>query len=173
MLAPPCASFSCATNRYPVRSSRFPRGFPWLTAENALSRIRVGNRCVDAAANYIRVCNLRNVPYCIENPTSSLMWKVPNLAKAILSGPHVVCKIHPCAFNTPYRKATTLVFGNIDAAHLGIFGLERKTRCHGRHGFCSFRPGHKHVVLMGPGTTKAAEYPPKLWHHLARTLLGN
>ena len=34
--------------------------------------------------------------------------------------------------------------------------------CHGKHGFCSFREGHKHLLLQGNLTQQSARYPPRL-----------
>ena len=33
-------------------------------------------------------------------------------------------------------------------------------RCHGKHVFCSFREGHKHLLLQGNLTEQPAKYPP-------------
>ena len=44
-------------------------------------------------------------------------------------------------------------------------------RCLGKHGFCSFLEGHKHLLLQGTLTQQSAEYPPRLVAFTARLLL--
>ena len=60
------------------------------------------------------------------------------------------------------RNVSRLVFGRqSDRACLhSLFSY--RFRCHVKHGFCSFREGHKHLLLQGTLTQQSAKYPPRL-----------
>ena len=168
MLAPPCSSFSLARNARPVRDNAHPRGLPGLNSEDAI-KVAVGNRCLDAAVKIFKWSTLFGIPACVENPLGSHFWRVPEGAKLLDLG-HVL-KVHQCSFGAHYRKATKLFFNMANPELSWNLCHEKSFRCHGRHGFCSFRPGHKHEVLQGRFTTRAARYPGRLASFIARNIL--
>ena len=45
-------------------------------------------------------------------------------------------------------------------------------RCHRKHGFCSFREKHKHLLLHGTVTQQSTKYPPRLVAFFAGLLVG-
>ena len=46
-----------------------------------------------------------------------------------------------------------------------------RTRCHWKHGFCSFQSGAKHLVLNATGTTRLPNFPKRLVHALGSELI--
>ena len=169
MLAPPCSSFSMARNRYPVRSRQWPMGFENLKALDR-EKVKIGNRCMKVVIRIATWCQQAGVPCCIENPQTSYMWATPAMTKYL--GSSTVLDVHQCAFGSRWRKATRLAFSCPTSSTLWCKECLDKYRCHGHHGFCSFRVGRKHVTLEGSLTTKAAAYPTRLSNFLARNLLG-
>ena len=75
------------------------------------ARIDEGNRALDATIRLTAVCNHFGVPFALENPTSSYMWKDPLLSQALERATKVL--LHQCAFGAAWRKATTIAFGNL------------------------------------------------------------
>ena len=77
MLAPPCTSFSIAQARNgPIRSKEQPLGLPALPPHRQ-AKVDVGNRCMHATLQYCKWAMKRGVPWIIEHPQSSYMWRVP------------------------------------------------------------------------------------------------
>ena len=99
---------------------------------------------------------------------SPLVWESPELN---LINKCVVSDIQHCAFGSHWRKATRLMFGG--QSHRACFHslYSCRFRCHGEHGFCSFREGHKHLFLQGILTQQSATYPPRLVAFIARLLV--
>ena len=84
----------------------------------------------------------------IENPASSLFWKLGR-TKRVINRAHVQCvPIAYCAYGTKYRKSTLLLVANWD----GAMELASTCTCGVNH----------EEVLMGSKTSKAAEYPEQL-----------
>ena len=68
----------------------------------------------------------------------------------------------PLCFWITLEKATRLVFeGQFYRACFHSLWSYR-FRCHGKHGFCSVREGHKHLHLQGTMTQQSTKYPPRL-----------
>ena len=61
----------------------------------------------------------------------------------------VVLDIHHCVFRLHWRKANRLVFGGQSDRACFHRVYSYRFRCHGKHGFCSFREGNKHLHLQG------------------------
>jgi hypothetical protein len=170
MIATPCSSFSLAQSRggKALRSRLYPRGIPQFLTERERSRIEIGNRCLDVTIFVIRLCNKCNVPWMLENPSSSYLWCDKTLQRHV----NAYADIHQCAFGAHWRKATRFGFGNISSEQIQKF-QDPCCRCHGKHGYCSFRPSHKHIQLNGSAMTRAAaKYPPRLSRIIASTLIS-
>ena len=181
--APPCSSFSCARNRtQPIRSKLFPRGFPHIElSDKDKKRVLIGNKCLDSTISLIRSCNRWKIPFVLENPQSSYMWSDVALQKVLSESHANFVTITMCAFGKPWRKATTLAFGNVEDCDMFKFGFPTKVACKGRHGFCSFTE-KKHIQLTFPAKGKksfngvhcmtryAQEYPAELCYEIARVL---
>ena len=106
LVATPCTSYSVA-RRPAVRSSEFPMGLPTL---NERDRIRV------QAANFVTQCTVwllalasrLGIPWVLENPQSSLLWKVPAIQQLSRRARTEDTLLHQCQFGTPYNKASVL-----------------------------------------------------------------
>ena len=172
-LGPPCGSFSAINT-----SVRRPEGNVWghgcQISENAQRSVEIGNGCMRRALNIIAMCNRLGIPWLLEHPRTSRMWKLPEVIR-LLEHPKVrATHLDQCQFGSAWRKSTTILSGNVDEQDLAK--LVRQCRPH-RRGICS-RTGKKHVILRGgcPGTGKpmthfAAAYPPSLNNMLGRILV--
>ena len=112
MLATPCSSFSLAISRSgrALRSSSHPRGEPIPMTHSERVRVADGNRALRATIRMIACCNQFRIPYALENPASSYLWKDPALQR-VLSNAYLA-KLHQCAFGARWKKATTIAFEN-------------------------------------------------------------
>ena len=110
------------------------------------------------------------VPFAIENPLSSFMWKAPVFHRALERLGVEWVKVDMCAFGERYKKPTLLAM--VNCADLGVLGIPAQSRCSGKHGVCAFtrRP---HVWLEGASTTRAARYPSRLAAALAKSILSS
>jgi hypothetical protein len=116
MLALPCSSFSLANSRSgkALRSKIEARGI-----SNAIftfrerERIEQGNRLLDAGINIIKHCCVRQLPVCLENPSSSFMWSDLRLSRTLQANNAKVYNISQCAFGARWRKENTVAFLNI------------------------------------------------------------
>ena len=169
MLAPPCTTSSRA-RRVRLRSREHPWGFPHLEGRDR-EQVENGNSCILIVLSVIRMCHRFKIPFVVENPHSSMLWDVPELAKFLT---HESCHVRVldfCFFGTAWKKPTRLLLGNIPFADTASLDA----RCAGRGGWCSTSRA-KHFLLEGPGpggvprTRTAQEYPKKLCKLLADVL---
>ena len=79
-----------------------------------------------------------------------------------------VLDIHHCAFHTGEKPR--LVFGGQSDCVCFQSLSSYVFRCHRKHGFCSFREGHKHLLLQSKLTRQSAKPPPRLIAFIAGTL---
>ena len=86
--APPCGTFSRAREIRrpgappPLRNQRHIKGFPHLRGTN-LRGVQSANALVEFVAAQCRALSAKGICWSIENPTNSLMWSYPDLARAI------------------------------------------------------------------------------------------
>ena len=174
MLAPPCSSFSVARDRTVViRTAEAPWGLPshFLSAKDQV-RVATGNRCMRSALRILKVLDQLRLPWCLENPATSKIWCLPPLQQLMQQSHVQAVTVDFCQFSTPWRKPTTLLFGNLDAQDVARL-LHRQ--CAGPPGLCS-RTGLPHKRLTGnapdgrPWTLHAQPYPPRLCADLAFAL---
>ena len=162
MFAPPCTSFSVARDRTKViRTREQPWGIdPCFLTEAEQKLIIIGNQCFKTVFKLIRLLNRERIPCILENP------HLPFLQKLLESPQCVYAVTDFCQFDTPWRKRTLFLTGNLDAED--ISRLQR--RCEGH--ICS-RSHRKHFQLSGsnakgiPWTRIAQPYPHKLCKQLA------
>ena len=110
------------------------------------------------------------VPFALEQPIGSYMWKDRKLAAALKKYGASFWPGSMCAFGERYRKNTLIaVCGPED---YGILGDRHRSWCTGKHGTCSFS-GRKHIWLEGASTTRAAQYPARLAGAIAKCLLSS
>ena len=161
MLAPPCSSFSLAQTRtVTLRNQLHPRGLPNVAfTDRERERIDLGNRILDVVIKLIQLCRRHRIPFCLEQPRTSFMLHDKFLQHALSTCEAEWVTVDQCSFGARWKKPTTLIFG------FSKRSPQQCRRCHGKHGWCSFRPGHKHIVLDGSSRTRAAAaYPPRLSH---------
>ena len=141
-------------------------GLPNLSEKDQL-RVIEGNRQMRWAARRFSRAARDGYACVIENPASSRLWESPPFRHLLKKFPCV--EVHYCAFGTEWRKATKLIYVNID------FGSLMKYKCHGR-GECDFT-GNKHLQLSGKDpvsgkmwSSVASAYPPRLCAEVVRCL---
>jgi hypothetical protein len=106
------------------------------------------------------------VPFVLENPRLSLLWKAPRLQSILKHC--VLAKVDFCMYGTPWRKPTTLAVFNLPGVvqHLHV--------CHSR-GICQ-RTGKRHIILEGKDehgcfwTKRATPYPLQFARTLADSI---
>ena len=160
MLAIPCNSFSAA-RRAPIgsamprrlRSNAHPFFLPGLC--DADRRVaETGNRIVRACASIVRACQLAQVPWIIENPRSSFLWKMPAMQRLAAGDSVRIHHCHQCQYSCPWMKPTTFMTGHCQSAPQLERSCHPVKRCGLR--MCS-KSGEPHFVLSGPGVTKQAQ----------------
>ena len=166
MVAPPCSSFTVAWNR--VWEAR-PSHLPWGSFENlALAdqvKVLNGNATLRAALFFIRVLESKRCPWMLEQPTTSRMWLIPQVAE-LQRKPHVTMYfLDQCGWGAPWRKATSILCSRIAPEH--AVRLCRTCTSSGG-GVCGFSQ-KCHIRLSGgdPSTGQAmtrtaARYPREL-----------
>ena len=172
-MRPPCLTFSVARcSHAPLRSSDYPSGLPHLD-ELQKKQVTRANTLVRNMLRIVKLALAHNVPFIIENPHSSFLWKLPSMI-ALAETPGVrmiVCD--QCMFGARWRKRTRFLVGAVNP--LDAEGLAR--RCFGQR-YCD-RSGVKHQILQGraPGgaswTLVAQKFPTPLALRLARVLLSS
>ena len=173
MIAIECRSWGIARHRTNVIRSRAE---PWGVSEpikpfsdNDWEALKSGNLQARRILKLINYIHVLGVPWAVENPVSSILWWVPGFLK-LANDPKVYVKmVDQCAFGTPWRKRTRLMFGNCDYADISLCDQHV---CSGR-GLCSFS-NKRHVELEGKRMTAQAQtYPPRLSQLLAKILCSN
>ena len=145
-----------------------------LTAADQ-EKVTLGNLCAQAALKFIRACDVRGIPWIVENPQSSKLWCLPEFEQLASAAHTQVRVIDFCAYGMPWRKRTRLLLGNVDSCDLERLSFRK---CSGVSGGCSFRP-HKHFHLTGTGpggvpwTSLAQPYPSLLCKDLAHILCAS
>ena len=167
-LAPPCGSLSLA---FAAKARwRDDRGhqLPNLHAE-ARRKCDHGDACLRVAVELCTLFSRCGVPWILEQPQRSLMWKRPEIEKLIASTGAFSITTEQCQWGRKWRKATRFLLGGVDPQDAE--SLAR--RC--PPGICT-RTGRPHLHLQGRTaagtavTAIAAEYPPALCKALVRIL---
>lgn len=156
MLAIPCNSFSGA-RRAPLgskmprrlRSDTQPYGITGL-CEGDVKTAEIGNRIVAACMRIIKVCNELRIPWIVENPRGSFLWKMPDYVKLAQHAAVRVQHCHQCQYKCPWMKPTTFMSGNCQ------YAPQLELRCCMRKGYCS-KTNQPHFVLSNPSVTKQAQ----------------
>ena len=134
-MAPPCCSFSSAVTPA-VRSSRFPRGLPWLPCA-VRAKVAEGNRHADWCRTVIAKCEKAGVAWFLENPDSSWLWRQRAYRRFRAPDSRNLWRADFCFFGTPWRKRTRV-------ACSGELGGQRT--------FCRCRLPHQVLRGRRPGT---------------------
>ena len=154
---PVCVSFSWAVTP-PVRSRRYPRGKPGLTA-NMKQKVLLGNRMSDWVCSAVSKAHSLGILFWVENPLPSWIWFQKRwrlFAKTPGVGP---LDTDYCTWGNPWRKRTRFLLN---------FNLQN-TKC-----MCNCIS--KHLVLRGAApdgrmwTLHAQPYPRGLAAFLAANI---
>eukprot|EP00435_Cladocopium_sp_Y103_P058259 s502_g20.t1 len=173
-LGPPCGTASKARNipikrklikrgapnPQPLRSQRYPLGFPWLRGVNR-QRVQAANALYKFSARLALICEECSTLFTIENPHNSMLWITPYfrplLQKFFL---HIV---DSCEYGSSRKKATAFL-ANFDAPRL-------KQRCRGNHVHEAWKVKQTETGEWSFDTAKEAEYPTKLAAAIAAAFL--
>ena len=173
-LGPPCGTASRARNipvkrklrskgapnPKPLRSSKFPLGFPWLKGVNK-AKVDAANCLYEFAAKLAQLADDHNVLVTIENPANSFMWETP-FFRPLLSRFHFHV-IDACEYGSEHKKATAFL-ANFVAPRL-------QRRCTGGHNHAAWTIKRADNGSWSFDTAKEAEYPTKLAAELASAFL--
>lgn len=170
----PCSSFSLARKDDggppPLRSSEFVMGLPGLRKCDQ-DKVDLGNALLRITVELAQCCFEFQVPWTIENPLGSYLWKTPAMIKLVKDCGARRFELDMCRYGSPHMKPTAIV-GTVDLAPLAL-------RCDSR-----INP-HKHEPLVGVVMvdgkkvfkTKAAQvYPQALcakWAKIISRQLGS
>ena len=175
-LGTPCSSFSRArhgpegSSWGPIRNASHIWGIPNLSSRDR-AKIQLGNACAKFSCRIITLCNSLGVPALLENPRTSMLWKVPPLQRLLRAPTCVMNSTDFCQHGTRWRKRT-----GVAGWHVGTIPILNR-RCSGRKGMCS-RSGLHHIVLKGTDkasgllwTVLAEPYPPSFAAAAASALI--
>jgi hypothetical protein len=175
-LGPPCGTASkarCipvkrkllrkgAPNPKPLRSSRYPLGFPWLRGVNR-AKVLAANCLYKFSAELVTLCDTLNIPFTVENPANSLMWKTPFFKPLLLR--HFFHVVDACEYGSDHKKATGFL-ANFDAPRL-------QQRCKGDHEHKAWSIRRSEDGEWKFDTAAEAEYPSKLARELAASFIDH
>ena len=119
-LAPPCGTASRARDipmskgRHgppPLRSNEEPLGIASVLAARPLDRLRVetANILYTFCAKVLLLCENKGITWCVENPSNSLFWLHPDMAKAMKKTKAQKTDLQNCAFGGERPKWTSLL----------------------------------------------------------------
>ena len=102
----PCNTFSMArSGRSTLRSLRFLFGVPGLLPAHR-DLLRLSDQLVDITCDLAYLLWRRGGHFTIENPASSLLWKMPRLCDLLQRCGAFPILIHMCAYGADYLKPT-------------------------------------------------------------------
>ena len=143
-------------------------GLPGLSEKDQL-KVDVANKLLRHLAAFCRYCHRRRVPFYIENPLTSRLWKTHELRGLAKLTHSVLVNFDFCHFGEPWRKSTQLLVSR----HSDIRVIERK--CKFGRGFVCSATGKRHIVLSGASggvfwTARAQAYPHRLCRAIATSI---
>ena len=159
MLSPQVSSLSVARKNRPPRSATRPWGLPAL---KFVYKMLVHQRqfvCRHLSASGQSMHQFKD-SFLSRQPSRLVCVEIQWTAK--FDQQCVVLNIHHCASGSHWRKATRLVFGGQSGRACFHSLYSYSFRRHGKHWFCSFQEGNKHLLLQGSLTQPSAKYPPRL-----------
>ena len=176
MLQPPCDTMSAIRNidrRGPLRTRARPYGDEWAERDERLwPKVLAGNACAKAAATIARACMKAGVPFVVENPRASWLWKLPCWEGIVGDARTTLCCCDQCMFGALWRKRTGLLCFGVPDEEL----LKLQSRCNGSRGVCD-KSGKQHILLIGTDghgtcwTKRAQSYPLCMAKAIAAVLL--
>ena len=101
-----CCSCSIAVTPA-VRSTRFPRGVPGMTARMRQT-VKEGNSHAEFVAYILEICVELCICFWLENPDTSWLWRQKLYAKYRSSASYDLFRFSFCRFGTAWRKNTRI-----------------------------------------------------------------
>lgn len=148
-------------------------GLPGLNEKDQL-KVDVANQLLVYLLQLCKYAHRRRVPFYIENPLTSRLWKMPEM-KQIMSLSHSdTVELDFCQYGEAWRKSTRLLVSR----HPDLRSVGKRC-CFGRGYVCS-ATGRRHQQLTGATkdesgkslfwTAKAQAYPKRLVRSLASSI---
>ena len=173
-LGPPCGTASRARNipirkmlrkagapnPQPLRSERFPEGFPWLKGINKL-KVDSANALYSFAAKIANLCDANGVLFMIENPCNSLMWKTKFFRDLVQRFFFNV--VDACEHGSQHKKGTAFL--------TNFFAARLQKRCSGDHAHSDWKVRRTADGARKFDTAAEAEYPNKLAREIAASFM--
>ena len=159
----PYSSFSGARNR--VNGPKFSRSIDEIRGAPNLSildqkKVDVGNALASFSAHFARTCLYKKIPFTLENPYSSLLWKFPDVYRLLLDDRMKFDFTDFCMDGKLWRKRTGILSYLVDISSIC-------SKCCSSSGSC-MRTHRQHQQLIGTTpkgvflTLIAESYPSKL-----------
>ena len=170
--APPCTTYSCA-RKPALRSWLRPRGVDGLVGEER-RRVLEANRLIDHLVIILDRASLLEVPWMVENPQSSLLWRERAFRRLRCDPQAQMVNTHLCGFGSPWRKPTSLLCCRMVAPER----LRKTCSMKAPSCVCSFS-GKPHITLRGRDpqgmswTRRAQEYSPTFSRELAKIVVDS
>ena len=103
--APKDFSVAQSQGDHPIRSQLFPRGIPGLKTDLQRERIEEGKSILDGVIGIIRILNVFNIGWVIENSFSSYLFhgKLMDVCRGAIE-----ISVHQCFFGARWRKHTRI-----------------------------------------------------------------
>ena len=115
-----------------LRSKHEPWGKdPSNFSERENKTLQQGNACLQTVLRLFTAALSKGIRLWLENPQTSLLWKIPEVVQMIEKAQGRVITLSQCAFGSPYRKDTNFVFFNVDDSVL--LPLQAPGRCRSRN----------------------------------------
>ena len=105
---------SGAPNPKPLRSPKFPLGFPWLKGISR-AKVQAANCLYQFSAELVEMCDRHDIPFTVENPANSLLWLTPFLKPLVQRLFYHV--VDACEYGSEHKK-TTGFLANFNAPRL-------------------------------------------------------
>ena len=131
-------------------------GLPVLKHESERWKIDNGNVALKFCCQVGHACLHMHVPFCFENPFTSLLWEAPQMKHLMRRKGVRMARADFCQWSMPWRKSTGLLCSYSNIVHVD----KRCTGCLGR-GICS-KSGQRHQQLSG-----VDPITKQFWTHIA------
>ena len=82
-----------------LRSEDYPSGLPHLEGRD-LERVQLANALYSGLTRFLTQCTLQDIPWSVENPTSSYLWLIPCFVNLIADTPCRFYKYDTCAWGS-------------------------------------------------------------------------
>ena len=143
-----CSSFTVAITP-PVRTSRYPRGVPWMSSAMK-PKVKDGNLHCDFNKEVIFAADSTETYFWLENPDTSWLWRQRGYQRFRAPDSQWTLRVDYCRFGTPWKKRT-----RVGCNLPGLCGL--RLFCRGRHNHVPLRGNSK--FHKKPWTLVAQPYP--------------